>query len=97
MTIVAPTAMIAKKLASVAVWISVYEFRKLLTVAPLTGSTWSPASRLSATASPMMTSSRPACCERSRRLRTVMEAHVIYTKTAPGWLGHGWRAALRDD
>ena len=32
MTIVAPTAMIAKKLASVAVWISVYELRKLLTV-----------------------------------------------------------------
>ena len=31
-TIVAPTAMIAKKLASVAVWISVYELRKLLTV-----------------------------------------------------------------
>ena len=30
-TIVAPTAMIAKKLASVAVWISVYELRKLLT------------------------------------------------------------------
>jgi hypothetical protein len=30
-TIVALTAMLAKKLASVAVWISVYEFRKLLT------------------------------------------------------------------
>ena len=30
-TIVAPIAMIAKKLASVAVWISVYEFQKLLT------------------------------------------------------------------
>ena len=34
-TIVAPIAMIAKKLASVAVWISVYEFQKLLTVAPV--------------------------------------------------------------
>ena len=33
-TIVAPTAMMAKKLASVAVWISVYEFRKLLTLSP---------------------------------------------------------------
>ena len=33
MTMVAPTAMIAKKLASVAVWISVYELRKLLIVA----------------------------------------------------------------
>ena len=37
MTIVAPTAMIAKKLASVAVWISVYELRKLLTVRPRAG------------------------------------------------------------
>ena len=44
MTIVAPTAMIAKKLASVAVWISVYEFRKLLTVAPVSRSTCEPAS-----------------------------------------------------
>ena len=33
-TIVAPTAMIAKKLASVAVWISVLELRKLLTLWP---------------------------------------------------------------
>ena len=37
-TIVAPTAMIAKKLASVAVWMSVYEFRKLLTSRPVTRS-----------------------------------------------------------
>ena len=34
-TIVAPIAMIAKKLASVAVWMSVYEFQKLLTVTPV--------------------------------------------------------------
>jgi hypothetical protein len=33
-TIVAPIAMIAKKLASVAVCTSVYEFQKLLTVSP---------------------------------------------------------------
>ena len=43
MTIVAPTAMIAKKLASVAVWISVYELRKLLTVCPVRASTCEPA------------------------------------------------------
>ena len=47
-TIVAPIAMIAKKLASVAVWISVYEFQKLLTVAPVTRSGCDPASSVSA-------------------------------------------------
>ena len=44
MTMVAPTAMIAKKLASVAVWISVCEFRKLLTERPVASSTCEPAS-----------------------------------------------------
>ena len=36
-TIVAPIAMIAKKLASVAVWMSVFEFQKLLTDSPVRG------------------------------------------------------------
>ena len=44
-TIVAPTAMMAKKLASVAVWISVYEFRKLLMLSPVTRSGCDPAKR----------------------------------------------------
>ena len=39
-TIVAPTAMIAKKLASVRVWMSVFELKKLLTVAPVSRSAW---------------------------------------------------------
>ena len=52
MTIVAPTAMIAMKLASVAVWISVYELRKLLIVRPVAPSTCEPASAASAITSP---------------------------------------------
>ena len=46
-TIVAPIAMIAKKLASVAVWMSVYEFKKLLTVSPVCRSGCEPASAVS--------------------------------------------------
>ena len=56
---VAPTAMIAKKLASVAVWISVCELRKLLTVVPVASSTCEPASSDSATSSATMTSDQP--------------------------------------
>jgi hypothetical protein len=63
MTMVAPTAMIAKKLASVAVWIRVYELRKLLTVSPVKRSGCEPANAVSSAARQMMTSSRPACAE----------------------------------
>ena len=71
-TIVAPTAMIAKKLASVATWISVYELRKLLTVAPVAGSTCEPARTASAVPMRTMIRRSPACSERSRRLRRSM-------------------------
>ena len=67
MTMVAPTAMIAKKLASVAVWISVCELRKLLTVCPVAASMCEPASSDSAISSATMTPTSPNCCERSRR------------------------------
>ena len=50
-TIVAPIAMIAKKLASVAVCTSVFEFQKLLTTSPVRRSTCEPASSVSADAS----------------------------------------------
>src|SRR5688572_21875004 len=68
MTIVAPTAMRAKKLASVAVWISVYEFRKLLTLAPVTRSGCEPAKRVRSAPRLTMTRSRPACAELKNRL-----------------------------
>ena len=60
-TIVAPTAMTAKKLASVAVWISVYELRKSLTGRPVARSRWVPVNAASTTPSATMTSTRPAC------------------------------------
>ena len=59
-TRVAPTAITAKKLASVAVWISVYELRKLLIGWPVTRSTWLPAKAASAPHRTAMTSTRPA-------------------------------------
>src|SRR5262245_56002616 len=62
---VVPTAMIAKKLASVAVWINVYEFRKLLTGAPVTRSGCVPANSVRTTPRKRITSTRPACCEAS--------------------------------
>ena len=43
---VAPTAMIAKKLALVAVCINVNGFRKLLIVRPASGSVWEPANKV---------------------------------------------------
>ena len=43
MTIVAPTPMMAKALASVAIWMSVCALRKLLTRPPVTGSVCDPA------------------------------------------------------
>ena len=67
-TIVAPTAMMAKKLASVAVWISVYEFRKLLMLSPVTRSGCDPAKRVRSTPRLTMTRSRPACAELKKRL-----------------------------
>src|SRR3954469_8193033 len=76
-TTVAPTAMMAMKLASVAVWISVYELKKLLTVAPVASSTCAPARIASATISPAMMSTRPACCERSSRRRTIMARGIV--------------------
>ena len=75
MTMVAPTAMIAKKLASVAVWISVCELRKLLTDCPVAASMCEPASSDSAISSATMTPTSPNCCERSRR-RTNGERRV---------------------
>jgi hypothetical protein len=82
-TIVAPTAMIAKKLASVAVWISVYEFRKLLTGAPVTRSGWLPANSVRTRPSSRMTSTRPAAGRpgavaggRSTRLLTTLPREV---------------------
>src|SRR5665213_2956379 len=76
MTTVAPTAMIAMKLASVAVWIRVYELRKLLTVRPVVSSTCDPASNESATISTTMMSASPACWERINRRRTVIGGAV---------------------
>src|SRR5262245_42902842 len=64
-TTVAPTAMIAKKLASVAVWISVWPFRKWLSVWPVALSTWVPAKIVSTVESSRMTRTSPVCCERS--------------------------------
>ena len=58
-TTVAPIAMTAKKLASVAVWMSVYEFQKLLTDAPVTRSTCEPASTVSAMATIASTTTSP--------------------------------------
>src|SRR6478672_5229228 len=63
MTIVAPTAMTAKKLASVAVWISVYELKKLLTSAPVSRSTWDPANAVRRMPRVAMTRTSPACSE----------------------------------
>src|SRR6185295_17432419 len=60
MTTVAPTAITAKKLASVAVWMRAWELRKLLMVEPVARSTWEPAKIPSTTVRPTMTSSRPA-------------------------------------
>src|SRR3954451_3090103 len=76
-TTVAPTAMMAMKLASVAVWISVYELKKLLTVAPVDSSTCDPAAMASATISVAMMRTRPACCERSSRRRTIMARGIV--------------------
>ena len=62
-TTVAPIAMIAKKLASVAVWMSVCEFQKLLTVTPVARSTCEPASSVSVTATSASTTTSPVSCE----------------------------------
>ena len=62
-TIVAPIAMIAKKLASVAVWMSVYEFQKLFTVAPVTRSGCEPASSVNASVTSANTMTSPISCE----------------------------------
>src|SRR6188472_4372925 len=59
MTMVAPTAMIAKKLASVAAWIKVYELRKLLTSTPDRGSTCDPANSVSTVPSRTITTTSP--------------------------------------
>jgi hypothetical protein len=70
MTTVAPIAMMAKNVASVAVWMRVNEFQKLLTVRPVSGSTCDPASTVSAIASATSTITRPASCRPSRCRRT---------------------------
>src|SRR5215217_5571887 len=59
-TMVAPTAITAKKLASVAVWMRVCELRKLLIETPLARSTWAPAKIPSTVTRPTITSKRPA-------------------------------------
>src|SRR5687768_1716388 len=67
-TIVAPIAMIAKKLASVAVWISVYEFQKLLTLSPVCRSGCEPASAVRMITTATSTSTSPISCEANSRL-----------------------------
>src|SRR4051812_14965757 len=69
-TIVAPTAMMAKKLASVPTWISVCELRKLLTGTPVRRSTWVPANAVSTAPSSTMMATRPACCD-ARSFRNI--------------------------
>jgi hypothetical protein len=69
-TSVAPTAMIAKKLASVAVWIRVCELRKLLISTPERGSTCDPAKIVRIAPSRRMTSTRPSCEDASARRST---------------------------
>src|SRR5256885_3308927 len=56
---------------------SVYEFQKLLTDAPVFRSTWEPASNVSATASTTKTRISPASCEpASRRTNARMRVGV---------------------
>ena len=79
MTTVAPTAMMAKKLASVAVCTRVYQLRKLLTTMPVLGSTCDPAATVSTVPSETITRTRPACgdartrCSISKRGRPVAD------------------------
>ena len=80
-TTVAPTAMMAKKLASVAVWTSVYQFRKLLTTRPDRGSTCDPAASVSTVPSARITSTRPACGD--ARTRCSISESRAYARSAP--------------
>src|SRR6266545_2983597 len=64
-TTVAPIAMIAKKLASVAVWTSVYEFQKLFTRSPVRRSGCEPASKVRIRVTSTTTSTSPVSCEPS--------------------------------
>src|SRR5262245_25862278 len=69
-TIVAPTAITAKKLASVAIWISVCELRKLFTVRP-SAPTWLPAMSVSSVPRTRITSTSPACWAASSLRSTI--------------------------
>jgi hypothetical protein len=60
-TIVAPTAMIAKKLASVAVCVSVWKLRKLLTDRPVMRSTCEPAKTVRMAPNSRITNIKPDC------------------------------------
>ena len=85
MTIVAPTPMIANPLASVAIWSSVYLFRKLLTVCPVNASTCDPAVSVNTTLSATSTPSRPSCGE--RRTNRSHERPAACVDDAPGTAG----------
>src|SRR5712691_10911794 len=77
-TIVAPIAMIAKKLASVAVCTSVYELRKSFAILPVSRSACEPVISVSATATSASTMTSPTSCEEiSRR-------SVARTSDGPG-------------
>src|SRR5262245_24707045 len=65
MTIVAPTGMIAKQLASVPTWMRVCEVRKLVTGWPLRRSTWLPANAVSTAPRRMTMTTSPACWDAS--------------------------------
>ena len=67
MTTVAPIAMMAKKLASVAVWMSVYEFQKLFTISPVRRSTCEPARAVRRMVTRTTTSTSPVSWEPSSR------------------------------
>src|SRR5829696_1173248 len=66
-TMVAPIAMMAKKLASVSVCTSVFGFQKLFTSSPVRRSTCEPASAMSAIVSKVTTITSPVSCEASSR------------------------------
>src|ERR1043166_3393226 len=66
MTMVAPTPMMANALASVAIWMSVYAFKKLFTEWPVVRSTWDPATSVSAAPRITRTTTRPICWDRRR-------------------------------
>src|SRR4051812_17575604 len=100
-TTVAPTAMMAKKLASVTVWRRVYEFQKEFTISPARRSKCEPAREVRRTTRATITRTRPsswvAMSRRAWRPRPPREVAARATGGGAGWGGDDdWSIGVRE-